>query len=185
MKPLLYTHETKQGNEATLVDLDSIYFVKDESGKERAHFATAVEIGRISSGPIVIDTDKAPNVLLYPRPCVFELKKNMKELPPIARGINLKAAEVLLDLARSANNITLQFAKQEWTFGVPVKRGVKHGWDGWKFIAAWKWSSWEARNIKGDYRHRVMKDLGYPKSYATMRKMMADLGLVTRRNQDQ
>jgi hypothetical protein len=186
MKPTLYIYQSKLGSEATLVDEDSAFLFEDEQGKTQIHYATAIDIGRIKAGLLVIKNNgNDRTVLEYPRPCVLEKHKDMKKADPLARGIAPKAAVLLLNIANSANNVKIKCAKKTWDMDYPAILDVEVGWDAWKFIAAWKWSSWESRKVSGAYRHQVMKDLGYPKSYATMRKMMADLGLVTRRRSSQ
>ena len=186
MKPTLYTYQSKLGSEATLVDEDSAFLFQDEQGKTRMHYAAAVDIGRIKAGQLVITNNGNDRMILeYPRPCVLKLNKEMKPADPLARGIAPDAAVMLLNLASSANNIEIKHVKKTWTMEYPAIREVEQGWDAWKFIASWKWSSWELRKVHGEYRHRVMKDLGYQNSYSTMRKMMSDLGLVTHRESRQ
>ncbi len=183
MKPKLFIYESKRGSEATLVDEDSAFLFEDEEGITRTHYNAAVDIGLIRSGEIIITKDENDRTVLeYPRPCVLKQNKEMKKADTLARGIVPKAAVVLLNLAKSANNVKINYAKQTCIMDYPAVRHVEKGWHSWKFIAAWNWSAWESHKMNGESRHNIMKNLGYQKSQGTMRKMMADLGLVTRRS---
>jgi len=177
VKPCLYSIGIKDGeNHAALVDLHSVFSFKDEGGRTRTHFGAAINIHRFRVGDFSLDDSKT---IVYPVPCVWQLHKEMKIVGLEARGIRPDAAVVLLKLAASANNLTIQPGRKVLEFGAPLERDAEINWCQWKFIAAWMWSSWRRDGEKSATQYQHMKALGYPKTHAAFRQMMGRIGFVT------
>ena len=124
--------------------------------------------------------------------------KGMRKAGLEAREIHPMAAEVMLKLAASVNNIQSACdGSSEWEFGETILRSknpsvIPAGSE--KMLAAWLWSAWVENKDNGTQRHAQMKKLGYKgtgtQRHAQMKKfgykgtakalrdMLSDLGLV-------
>lgn len=163
-----------------LLDKESLHFLPakgEKATKRRVHFFSAIEIGNLSAGQMLIDNQSARLVL--PRPCVMQYRKGFEESDIKVRGIKPEAARALLDLAQAANNPIIEPAKGKWKFGGAAERdAVGTGWDQWRFVAAWRWSVWGG--FKRRERWQDLRSFGYPYSEGAFGKMMTkDLKLVT------
>lgn len=179
-------------SEAYLVDLHSARMTTRPDGKTNAtHFPAAVFIADLNAGELHTEihleemTPGAVTVekvrLLAPRPCVYAITRKHADLGLGNRNLDERAAVALLQLARAANAMNEDTGRETWSFGDPVERGGKTNWDQWRFIAAWSWSHWQRHKIPGALQWEGMRRHGYPHSPGTLRKMLADIGLVTTR----
>jgi hypothetical protein len=165
-----------------LVDWNSLY-MREEDGKPRPHFAAALHLYDLKAGEIRIGKSESGKIteLYFPQPVVLSLRK-MKEAGIQARNIHPKAADVLLRLAASANNVQAAFdGSGEWQFGGIVQRSKNPeviGATSTKMLAAWLWSAWELNRSNGTQRHAEMKALGYKGTPDALRDMLSDMGLV-------
>jgi hypothetical protein len=189
MTPQLYTLE-RPGEKtiAVLVDEDSVANTRNESGVLLPHYFSAVYLSWLHVG-MIHDKQTATigefgelvlgeKILCAPCPVVWEMRKPMVKADFRSRGIQPRAASVLLSLAASKNNAAAGSNHKQWAFGKkPALRGVPHGWDKWKFLAAWQWSFWQNHWMKGPQQHQNMKNLGYPEDEVRLRIMISRLGL--------
>lgn len=189
MRPQLYTY-TPPGEKtiAVLVDEDSKVITRNEAGELSDHYFSAVYISWLHVGMIrdrqLANYDEDGNLIMgdkflwAPRPVVWEMRRDMEKAELKSRGIQPRAAIVLLHLAGSANNATAGSNHKGWTFGKgPAIRGVPEGWDKWKFLTAWQWSHWQNHWMKGPEQHKNMQNLGYPEDEGRLRTMISRLGL--------
>jgi hypothetical protein len=190
MKPaIIYTGGDR--SEAHLVDLHSARMTTRPDEKTATHFPAAVFIADLCAGELHTEIDleeRTPGTvtverfrLLAPRPCVYAITRKHADLGLGNRNLDERAAVALLQLARAANAMNEDTGRETWSFGEPVERGGKVNWDQWRFIAAWSWSHWQRHKIPGALQWEEMKRHGYPYSPGTLRKMLADIGLVTTR----
>lgn len=193
MKPIIYEITGPDGaRNAWLVDADAVFLAPDENGKTRRHFAAAIELAELRAGSIRTDTvcERCSNdtwsfktVLVHPLPKVLVVHSRFesKDTNTLAwRGIRPKAAVALLALAKAGNAVRHDYATDKWTFGGPAEKGVKVGWDGWKFLAAWKWSFWEEHRMSREQRRLDMAQHGYPHTAQALYQTCRRMGLVTR-----
>jgi hypothetical protein len=120
-----------------------------------------------------------PEFTYAPRPCVYatitswppeEFKRAYADTegPEICHGINKRAAEVMLRLAASWNNVIPDTVKDSFIFGGPRTEKTEPSlpWDKWAFLCAWLWSDWETRSRKRKLtlanRFEEMQAAGYP-----------------------
>jgi hypothetical protein len=184
MKPKIYFVTQKDGtSNGFLVDLDSVV-IRDENGKMRTHFTAALNIYDLKAGEIRVGKSEDGKIteLHFPQPEVLCLRKSMKEAAIEARKIHPKAAEVMLKLAASANNVQAALdGSSGWEFGDIVERSRKSevtAVNSSKMLAAWLWSAWDLKKSNGTQRHAEMKALGYDGTPKALRHMLSDLGLV-------
>lgn len=193
MKPIIYEVTGPDGGRnAWLVDADAVFLAPDENGKTRRHFAAAIELAELRAGSIRTNTicerrgDEPwtfKTVVVHPRPTVIEVHSRFdsKDANTLAwRGIHPKAAVALLALAKAGNAVHLDYATDKWSFGGPLEKGVAIGWDGWKFLAAWKWSFWEEHGMSREQRRRDMAQHGYAHTAQALYQTCRRMGLVTR-----
>ena len=152
MRPQLKTTLQSDGtHRAYLVDADSV-FVRIYDGKQRTHFATAITIGSCRVGQIELaqPDERGSMNIVSPMPCVFVVIGEMKDVDLAARGINRRAAVVMLRLAASVQNIQVEFnGSQKMSFGKTVMRSndpdILTGATIEKMLAAWNWSAWQKK----------------------------------------
>ena len=123
--------------------------------------------------------DSWPDSHHAPRPCVYatittwqpeEFKRGYADSdgPETCHGIHKRAAEVMLRLAASWNNITPDTVTNSFSFGGPRFENTAPSlpWDKWAFLMAWFWSDWETRGWKKKLtlaiRFEEMQAAGYP-----------------------
>jgi hypothetical protein len=185
MKPEIYFVTQEDGTDSGfLVDRDSV-IVRKENGKMRTHYTAALNIYDLKAGEIRVGKSEDGKIteLHFPKPEVFCLRKDMKKYTSLwARMIHPKAAEVLLKLAASANNVQASMdGSSEWQFGDIVERSKNPeviAANSSKMLAAWLWSAWDLKKSNGTQRHAEMKALGYQGTPEALRHMLSDLGLV-------
>ena len=184
MNPEIYFVTQEDGSSCGfLVDLDSV-IMREENGKMRPHFTAALNLYDLKAGEIRVgkSDDGKITELHFPQPQVFVLKKDMKKARIQARMIHPKAAEVMLKLAASANNVQAAMdGSSGWEFGDIVERSKKSeviAANSSKMLAAWLWSAWDLKKSNGTQRHSEMKALGYTGTPKALRHMLSDLGLV-------
>lgn len=186
MKPQLLSVHTNEGKpHAFLVDIDSVS-TRIEDGKERGHYLVAVDLRGCMAGQVELTKPDEKGVMhiLAPNPCVLAVrKKGIKEIGMEARGLDVRAAVMMLKLAASLQNIQAPFnGSMTWSFGEPVERSsdpaIMAGATIEKIIAAWKWSFWQRERLDGQQRLADMKRIGYRRTPKALRDMMSDLGLV-------
>lgn len=109
--------------------------------------------------------------------CFAELQRSefirpyATDMPEAWNGIYKKAAEVMLKLAASYQNIQGNRVKQTYAFGGArtEKTDPSLPWDEWAFICAWLWSDWETRNRREKItlakRFEEMQAAGYPNKF--------------------
>jgi hypothetical protein len=189
LNPQLYTY-TPPGEKtiAVLVDEDSLVRTRNDEGDLHTHYLSAVYISWLHVGMIhdrqLATRDAAGDVVMgekflwVPRPVVWEMRREMDKGDFRSRGIQPRAATVLLHLAGAANRAAAGSNQKGWSFGkAPALRGVPVGWDKWKFLAAWQWSYWQNHWMKGPQQHLNMQNLGYPEDEGRLRTMISRLGL--------
>jgi hypothetical protein len=177
MRPQLYVVIKAQGRpHAILVDEDKYFSGTDDAGRTRHHYSRGVDIGPFSVGEILKDEK---NTVIFPRAAVFQMHKKMEKMPLEDRGLTEKTAHVLLSLAASANNISIEDSKNGFRINPPALEGVEHGWCQWKFIAAWCWHKWIRDGDKPAAMHADLARMGYKKNAAAFRQMMKRMGFVT------
>jgi hypothetical protein len=174
---------------AYLVDEHSVFVSPlDGTGVDSLHYATAITLLGCSPGELFIDSpdENGSAQILAPRPNVLSIvdRNKMKKIGLAARGIHPLAAEVLLRLAASLQNVQVPFTgAADWTFGKPIKRNadpnVMAGTTPEKFFCAWLWSRWVKKGTGGVSRLADMKSIGYLGSESGLRNMLSDLGLVS------
>jgi hypothetical protein len=177
VKPMLYVVKESEGRpHAILIDEDKYFSGADDNGRTRHHFSRCVDMGPFSAGEIQID--KAGTVI-FPRAAVVQLHKTMEIKPLSDRRLTEETAKVLLSLAASANNITIDDSKTGFRIKFPALEGVEHGWCQWKFLAAWCWNKWVADGDKPAAMHKDLASMGYKKNATAFRQMMKRMGFVT------
>lgn len=189
MKPqILFTTAPEGTNHGFLVDQHSA-IVRMEDGKERTHYLTAIDLRACKAGQVELMEPDENGVMqiIAPAPCVLAVRKKMKDASIEARGLDHRAAVVMLRLAASAQNVQVPFnGSMTWTFGEPVQRtddpSIMAGATIQKLIAAWHWSAWQAKRKTGAQRLADMQRLGYRGTAGALRDMMSDLGLVATRS---
>jgi hypothetical protein len=87
--------------------------------------------------------------------------------PEVCNGIHKRAAEVLLRLAASWNDVQPDRVTETLSFSGKVRiEKVPVPWDTWAFLTAWLWSDWEARSRRKKItlaaRFEEMQAAGYP-----------------------
>ena len=203
IKPALYI-ATVEGEElAWLVDQYSHQVLLDEDGKPQSHYTVAIELGTFKAGELREATDSSTGeriiadlrVIFRPQCCVFSPISSktgavLKWSGIDKRGFLPKAAEVLLELAAASNNALSKSATKTWDFRSPALQDVPITWCEMKFLAAWRWSSWQdtpeadknnkGRKLTGIERHAEMQQLGYLNKANSLRQMTRRMGLVTR-----
>ena len=185
MRPQLKTTLQSDGtHRAYLVDADSV-FVRIYDGKQRTHFATAITIGSCRVGQIELaqPDERGSMNIVSPMPCVFVVIGEMKDVDLAARGINRRAAVVMLRLAASVQNIQVEFnGSQKMSFGKTVMRSndpdILTGATIEKMLAAWNWSAWQKNKTSGERQHTDMVAIGYRGTPENLRQLLSDLGLV-------
>lgn len=159
--------------------------MREENGKMRPHFTASLNIYDLKAGEIRVGKSEDGKIteLHFPQPEVLCLRKSMKEAAIQARKIHTKAAEVLLKLAASANNVQAAMdGSTGWEFGEVVERSKKSeviAVNSSKMLAAWLWSAWDLKKSNGTQRHSEMKAFGYKGTPEALRDM---LGLRTCRH---
>jgi hypothetical protein len=177
MKPQLYRVTKAKGTpHAILVDEDKYFSGTDKNGRTRHHYSRGVDIGPFSVGEILINEK---GTVIFPRAAVFQMHKKMQAMSLSDRGLTEKTAQVLLSLAASANNITIDDSKNGFRINPPALEGVEHGWCKWKFLAAWCWNKWARDGDKPAAMHKDLARMGYKKTAGTFRQMMKRMGFVT------
>lgn len=168
---------------AYLVDAD-MAFARVVDGKNRVFYASAISLGLCRAGQIELAQPDAQGRcnILSPMPCVLQVKRVIK-LPLAARGIDERAAVVMLRLAASAQNIEAPFnGSQKWSFGNAVMRSndpdILTGATIEKLLAAWNWSAWQRNKTSGERQHADMVAIGYRGTPENLRQLLSDLGLV-------
>ena len=169
---------------AYLVDAD-MAFARVVDGKKRVFYASAISLGLCKAGQIELaqpDAHGSRNIL-SPMPCVLQVNRVMKDLQLAARGINKRAAVVMLRLAASVQNIDAPFnGSQKWSFGNPVIRSndpdILTGATIEKLLVAWNWSAWKKNKTSGEKQHADMVAIGYRGTPENLRQLLSDLGLV-------
>lgn len=196
MNPAIIFHPTER-HRAHLIDKDAVAALPlRDSGDRHLHYLTAVSIQDLDAGEFRADilqsgeiiTDKCqpePGIIglwisnmATPRPAVYvplTPQKHIEETPG-HRGIDMRAAVVLLKLAESFNNIQTERART-WKFRSAAIENEEIPWDEWRFITAWLWSGWDRRAKKPTLAQRFeeLKALGYdrgPKSFEAMHRQM-------------
>lgn len=189
MRPQLYTCTPPGGRTiAVLVDEDSKVVTRNELGDLTTHYLAAVYISWLHAGMIhdrqLATHDEDGKLILgekflwTPRPVVWEMRIKMDKGDFQSRGIQPRAAVVLLNLAASKVNATPGSNHKPLSYGkTPALRGVAEGWDKWKFLAAWQWSFWQNHWMKGPQQYLNMQNLGYPEDEGRLRTMISRLGL--------
>lgn len=187
MKPQILSTLTPTGSHtACIVNANSVC-VRTEDGKTRLHYMTAVNIGPCHVGQVELShPDPEGNMrILSPAPCVLAVRpKGMKTVDLAARGVDPRAAAVMLGIAAAVQNVQVPFnGELTWTFGEPITRSSSQAIIPAptieKLIAVWKWSFWEKNGMSGSSRHEDMTRLGYRGTAANLRNMMSKLGLVS------
>jgi hypothetical protein len=184
MKPQILSVYTPEGKpHAFLVDADSV-FIKTEDGKQRTHYATAIDLRECTTAEIALaqPDEKGSMRILAPHACVLAIRKSMKTVGLASRHLDPKAAEVMLRLAASAQNVQVPFnGSMTWTFGEPIRRtkdsDVMANTTPEKLIAAWKWSHWQRHGMSGAQQHADMRSIGYSGSIGAFYEMMETIGL--------
>jgi len=185
MRPQLKAIVQSDGmHQAYLIDADSP-FVRVVDGKERTLYATAITLGLCHAGQIELaqpDAQGSRNII-SPMPCVLQVNRVMKDLPLAARGIDKRAAVVLLRLTASVQNVDAPCnGSQKWSFGNPVMRSndpdILTGATIEKMLAAWNWSAWKKSKTSGEKQHADMVAIGYRGTPENLRQLLSDLGLV-------
>lgn len=185
MKPILLSTHTPEGKpHAFLVDEDSV-FIKPEAGKQRLHYATAIDLRECMAGQLALSQpdENGTMRILAPNPCVLVMRGSMKKIGFEARHLEPKAAEVMLRLAAAAQNIQVPFnGSMTWTFGESIQRtddpSIMAGATIQKLIAAWKWSHWQRHSFTRAQRLVDMRRIGYRGTAGALRDMMSNIGLV-------
>lgn len=191
MKPEIFEVTNGGKRHAFLVDSDIQNKVPHE-GIPRWHYPAAIEISDLQAGQLRLEINPENGGRVYSGPrCCLMVAKPLKQgakprkLPPESRGFDRRAAEVLLELAAACNDLRFGSGLKRWDFFGPAEKGFAHPWDELKFLAAWRFSAWElasvggvVRPLTGDERYADMVGLGYPHTPATLRKMLARMGLV-------
>jgi hypothetical protein len=169
---------------AYLVDADSV-FVRNYDGQQRTHYATAISLGPCRAGQIELAQPDAQGRcnIISPMPRVFAVLAEIKDLSLAARGIDKRAAVVMLGLAASVQNIEVKFnGSQKISFGNPVMRSsdpdILTGATIEKMLAAWNWSAWKRNKTSGEKQHADMVAIGYRGTPENLRQLLSDLGLV-------
>jgi hypothetical protein len=177
MKPIIFEYYEDGERCAILADAHSPFMAAHrDTGKPTVHHPGAVDLGPCKGGVLRITPE---GKLLNPRPCVFAMTGKPDENGLAWVGLDERAAVALLKLAGAGLGTSLDCASREWANHGPRERGVEIGWIGWKWVAAWRFSWWTKNRMSGAARHAELVSFGYPHSPGALRKMLADLGLVT------
>jgi len=177
MKPQLFRVTKSNGATfAILFDGDKVFTNPDDKGTTRSHYSRAVLMGPFKVGEILLDEKKA---VILPRPAVIQMRKSMTPIDLEDSGLTKRTAAVLLNLAASANNVTIDDTKETFSLNSPAKNNTANGWCPWKFIAAWCWEKWLADGDKPAAMHKDLVRMGYKGNYTAFRKMMGRMGFVT------
>lgn len=144
-----------------MLDGDMTQGLDDEPQKAAPEISSCMELGMFAPWPAVYAT-------INPHP-QGEFKRAYADSngPEACHGINKRAAEILLRLAASWNDVqtdrvteTLSFSRKTRIEKVPMP------WDKWAFLTAWLWSDWETRSRRKKFtlaaRFEEMQAAGYP-----------------------
>jgi len=177
MRPTLYLAPKSSGkSHCFLVDADKFFGAVDEGGKTHIHFPRGVLLGSFSVGEILRDKK---GVVIFPRIAVIQQWKKVTAIPLSERGLTPETAAVLLHLAASGHNVSIDDSKDTWTMNEPAMERTAFGWCPWKFIAAWCWQKWLTDGDKPAAMHKDLAGMGYKRNAATFRQMMHRMGFVT------
>jgi hypothetical protein len=187
VQPTIYEVTDEHGQkQRTLVNRLSLSAWLGRESERKQTYPMAVDLGPLNPVEGVMrlaQPEPGRFVLIEPRPClcVVYRPQGWTENKLMAQRLG-KAAVVMLELAEDALNIQPTLRQgTTWEFGGPVKRGGNHGWDGFKFIAAYRFTRWKSLNMTTTAMATEMRGFGWTGSDAAMRQMLARLGLVTDR----
>ena len=206
--PALCVVTPVEGEEiAWLVDRYSYQVLLDEDGKPQKHYTAAINLGTYKAGElreitdsstggrVLVDSSTGRTIVIRPECCVFspislKIGAVLKWSDIDERGFLPKAADALLKLAAAWNNVLAKSVTKKWDFEEPALQDVPIPWDDMKFLAAWRWSSWQdtpeadkngkGRELTGPERYAEMQQLGYLNKANSLRQMTRRMGLVTR-----
>ena len=190
MKPqILSIHNPDGVPHAYLVDASSAIPLY-EDGVERLSYDATVDLRHCMAGEIAIALPDENGVsrILAPWPAVLCIRKPEKMNPKKAgvgleaRHLDLRAAVVLLRLAKSMQNVQVpRNGSKKWSFGKPIQRtndpDILAGATVEKIIAAWKWSYWQRNGMSGAQQHAAMKAVGFRGDIGAFYEMMEAIGL--------
>lgn len=165
-------HPPGQPENAYLVDLHSVANAEGPAGKPAQLALHAVNIGSLRAGEITIDPDTGH---VRPAPCILASWEAFEVKDPLWRGIYPDAAEAML---RMPLGLKTDIAPgKDFKMDRPAK-----GFDKWKFLTAWAWSLWQAKERAGESwplerRWQEMKIIGYAGGFGTFRQLCSRLGL--------
>jgi hypothetical protein len=187
MKPTIYEIDDEHGQrQRFLVNKLSLMAMRGRESEPTPTYPVAVDMGSLN--PIegvmrLAQPEPGKFVLIEPRPCLLVAPRpqDRSENQLMAQRLG-NAAAVMLELAEDALNIqTTHRQGTTWEFGGPVKRGGSHGWDGFKFVCAYRFARWKNLSMTTADMATEMRGFGWTGSDAAMRQMLARLGLVTDR----
>jgi hypothetical protein len=190
MKPqILSVHNPEGVPHAYLIDASSAISLY-EDGIERLSYDAAIDLRHCKAGEIAIATpdEKGKSRIIAPWPAVLCIRRpdkmNHKKagVGLEARNLELRAAVVLLRLAKSIQNVQVpRNGSKKWSFGKPIQRtndpDILAGATVEKIIAAWKWSHWQRNSMTGAQQHADMKAVGFRGDIGAFYEMMASIGL--------